>query len=75
MNSRHEQFISEANTPEDVIKWMSDVNPTVFFESVKVLPFGNMAFVFPKDMDQNHAIKQLCRYMKIEIKSEQQKVK
>lgn len=62
--------ISEVNTPEDVIKWMSDVNPTVFFESVEVLPFGNMAFVIPKGMDHKKAIKKLCRYMKIQVKDE-----
>lgn len=52
--------------PQDVINWIKRMSEkTEFFKNVAVIPFGNMCFVYPKDMTKEKAIKMLKKYWEI----------
>ncbi len=44
-----------------VIGWLKKVSDmeTEFFKSVSVIPFGDMCFIYPKDMEKDKAIAKL----------------
>ena len=51
--------------PIDVINWINRMSNLEFFKNVAVIPFGDMAFIHPKDMDKDQAIKLLKKYWRI----------
>lgn len=54
--------------PIDVINWISRMSNLEFFKNVAVIPFGDMAVIYPKDMDKGKAIKILKKYWRIHSK-------
>ena len=54
--------------PIDVINWISRMSNLEFFKNVAVIPFGDMAVIYPKDMDKDNAIKILKKYWRIHSK-------
>ena len=38
--------------PIDVINWIKRMSNLEFFKNVDVIPFGDMAFIYPKEMDK-----------------------
>ncbi len=53
--------------PIDVINWIDRMSNLEFFRNVAVIPFGDMAFIYPKDMDKGTAIKILKKYWRIQL--------
>jgi len=51
--------------PIDVINWIKKMSNLEFFKNVDVIPFGDMAFIYPKDMDKDKAITILKKYLRI----------
>ncbi len=54
--------------PIDVINWINRMSDLEFFKNVAVIPFGDMAFIYPKGMDKDNAIKILKKYWRIHSK-------
>ena len=54
--------------PIDVINWISRMSNLEFFKNVAVIPFGDMAVIYPKDIDKDKAIKILKKYWRIHSK-------
>lgn len=51
--------------PIDVINWIKRMSELEFFRNVAVIPFGDMAIIYPKNMDKAHAIKKLKKYWRV----------
>ena len=54
--------------PIDVINWITRMSNLEFFKNVAVIPFGDMAFIYPKNMDKEKAIKILKKYWRVHSK-------
>lgn len=54
--------------PIDVINWISRMSNLEFFKNVAVIPFGDMAVIYPKEMDKEQAIKKLKKYWRVHSK-------
>lgn len=54
------------NRPIDVINWIKNMSNLEFFSNVAVIPFGDMAFIYPKDMNKKQAIKKLKKYWRVQ---------
>jgi len=54
--------------PIDVINWIKRMSDLEFFRNVAVIPFGDMAFIYPKKMDKEQAIKKLKKYWRVHSK-------
>ncbi len=53
-------------TPESVINWLQNISGrTEFFKNINVVPFGEMAFIYPKSMTREQAIKKLKKYWNV----------
>ena len=51
--------------PVDVINWINKMSNLEFFKNVSVVPFGDMAFVYPKGITKEKAIKILKKYWRV----------
>lgn len=51
--------------PIDVINWIKRMSDLEFFRNVDVITFGDMAFIYPKAMDKDKAIKILKKYWRV----------
>ena len=51
--------------PVDVNNWIKQMSNLEFFKNVAVIPFGDMAFIYPKNMDKGIAIKILKKYWRV----------
>lgn len=51
--------------PIDVINWISRMSNLEFFKNVAVIPFGDMAVIYPKEMTKEKAIKILKKYWRV----------
>ncbi len=54
--------------PIDVINWIDRMSNLEFFKNVAVIPFGDMAFIYPKEMNKDKAIKILKKYWRVHSK-------